>query len=108
MEAILHAYFGQIETKKSEIIHRTTAFSDSDRNKPVRGGGWSAAQVIEHLIIFEEYVMAGRQKALEAGRSPKPGFKGKLFIGLVRFFIRMKVRFGTSKEFEPAAQIDLE
>jgi len=51
--------------------------------------------------------MAGRQKALEAGASLKPGFKGKLFTGVIRLFIRMKARFGTSKEFEPPTQIDL-
>jgi hypothetical protein len=108
MQTALHTYLDQIETKKSEIVHRAMALSDSDRNNPVPGGGWSAAQVIEHLINYEEYVMAGRQKALDAGDSLKPGFKGKLFTGMIRFFMRRKMRFGTSKEFEPPLQIDLE
>jgi hypothetical protein len=108
MQTVLHTYLDQIEIKKSEIVHRAMALSDSDRNKPVPGGGWSAAQVVEHLIIYEDYVMEGRQKALEAGDSLKPGFKGKLFTGLIRFFILMKMRFGTSNEFEPPMQIDLE
>jgi hypothetical protein len=84
------------------------ALSDNARIMPAPAGGWSAAQVIEHLILYEEFVMAGRQKALEAGDVLRPGIKGRVFVGVVRFFILMKVRFGTTKEFEPPAAIDLE
>jgi hypothetical protein len=108
MQATLHNYVGQIETKKSEIVSMAMALFDIDRNKPGPDGGWSAAQVIEHLIIYEEYVMAGRQKALEAGDTLKPALKGKLFTGMIRFFVSRKMRFGTSKEFEPRMEIDIE
>src|SRR5258708_4326821 len=108
MHAILQAYLAQIETKKSEIVRRTMVMSESDRAKSSLGDQWSAAQVVEHLVMFEEFLLAGHKKALEVGNSRNPGVKGRVFVGVIGFLIRAKVRFGTTKEFEPSLHVDLD
>ena len=107
MQKTLESLIEQIDTKKSEIIKRTLAINEADQNTPPVKGGWSPVQVVEHLIIFEEWLFAGRKKAVEAGASLKPGFKGKLFTSVVRLMIGTKARFGTMPEFEPTGEIDL-
>ena len=107
MQTRLKVLMEEIESKKSEIVRRTLAGNEAERNR-LPAKGWSRAQVVEHLIIYEEWLIAGRKKAIEAGASLKPGFKGKLFTGIVRFMIGTKARFGTMPEFEPATEIDTE
>ncbi len=106
MQEILKAALAEIDAKKREIVTRTLALSESERGHS-SGNQWSAAQVVEHLVMFEEYLQTGHNKAIEAGNSLKPGLKGKIFGGIVGSMVRAKIRFGTTKEFEPTLDIDL-
>ena len=39
--------------------------SESDRAKSPSAGQWSAAQVVDHLVLFEESLLARHKKAIE-------------------------------------------
>ncbi len=60
----LKALIEKIESKKSEIIRRTLATNEADKTRPPIRGGWSPAQVVERLIIYEEWLIAGRKKVV--------------------------------------------
>ena len=107
MQAILHTYFGQIEAKKTEFISRVLSYSEEERNRQPKQGEWSPAQMADHLVFYENWLMAGSLKAIEAGESMKHGIPASLFTGLLRFMIGLNRRVGTLKQFEPAVEVNL-
>ncbi len=52
MDQTLNNMLDQVESKKSEIIQRTLATNEAYKIRPPIKGGWSPAQVVEHLIIL--------------------------------------------------------
>ena len=61
MHAILQVSLAHIETKKLEIVRRAMGMSESVRAKPSLSGQWSAPQGVEHLVMFEEFLLAGHK-----------------------------------------------
>ena len=107
MQAILHTYFDQIETKKTELVSRVLSYSEQERNLQPKPGEWSPAQVVDHLVFYENWMLAGSQKAIEAGESLKHGMLATIFTGLLRFMIGRNRRVGTLKQFEPTVVVNL-
>ena len=107
MQAILHTYFDQIEAKKTEFVSRVLSYSEQERNLQPKPGEWSPAQIVDHLIYYENWMLAGSQKAIEAGESLKHGMLATIFTGLLRFLIGRNRRVGTLKQFEPAVEVNL-
>lgn len=108
MIPVLQASLEQIETKKSEIVRMAILRSESASTESSIGNQWSAAQVVEHLVKFEELLLAGHKNVLASEKQLNPGLKGRVFVGLTGFMIRAKSRFGTTPELEPTGKIDLD
>ena len=89
MVAYLHSALAEVEAKKSEIVRLTLLLPEADRAKSPAANQWSAAQVVDHLVMFEEYLLAGRKKAIDAGNSLMPGFKSKIVLGMIGFLVRL-------------------
>ena len=56
MQAILHTYFDQIEAKKTEFVSRVLSYSEKERNLQPKPGEWSPAQVVDHLVYYENWM----------------------------------------------------
>ncbi len=72
------------------------------------GNHWSAAQVIEHLVMLEELLLKGHKKVIASEKTLTPGPKGKIFVSVIGFMNRAKLRFGTTPDLKPQGSIDLD
>ena len=107
MQAILHTLYDQIEMKKTETIRRVLSYSEADREVKPKPGEWSPAQVVDHLIFYENWMLAGSKQAIDAGETMKHGIRASVFTSILRFLIGRNRRVGTLKQFEPPEAIDL-
>ncbi|CAN5624100.1 hypothetical protein BH23GEM11_BH23GEM11_01000 [soil metagenome] len=83
------------------MLDKTRSHPDDVRSQvPAAGGGWSAVQVLQHLLLVEELVLSGLDGTTERGRgTPRKTLRdrvGGLAVSLV-FLLRIRVRMPTRR-----------
>ncbi len=91
---------------KEVILLRLESMPESQRHLAPKPGEWSAAGVVEHLVLVEECIAGPwRQRRLEI--SPvKPGIKSGLVSRSASFVLsKTNIRVPTVSELEPKEQM---
>ncbi len=85
---ILHQ---SIERRKAEILIYVESLPDEEQSKSLAAGGWSPLQVLDHIVIVEEWMAGPDAAALPV--NARVLMKGRLFIafggGLMRSALRV-------------------
>lgn len=87
---------------KEVVLARLDSMPEPQRAMAPAPGEWSAAAVVEHLVLLEENVAGPwRQRLLETP-SPRVGLKSGLLSGIVTFVVsKTNVRVPSLSELEP-------
>ena len=93
-----------LEKQKDELLTYLEALSEEDRNRNATTAEWSPLQVMEHIVVVEEW-MAGPNQALPPANG-KVLFKGHLFIILGGGLMRSGLRMPTIPMAEPGQVLD--
>ncbi len=78
MERHLVGPWQRLVAGKTQVLERVGRHSAEARAERPRGGGWSLAEVVEHLVLVEAGVASGLAKAPSSGR-PRVVAPGRWF-----------------------------
>ena len=85
--------FARLERQRAAVFSRLDGLDDERLNRQPEGGGWSATQVMSHLITAEKTTLDGVRKRMErAGHLRKAGLVSALKSNLLAFVLRLPVR----------------
>ena len=101
----LDTIYRKIEERRTEMINRLEALPDAEQMMPPTTLEWSALQVVEHLIMYEELVCNWRARAV--GATASPSWKGRGFVGLMTWIMRSRLRIPTLPELQPQSESTL-
>ncbi|MEM7415850.1 MAG: DinB family protein [Gemmatimonadota bacterium] len=59
---------GQIAVVRSRILEVFDTVDEPEQLRPTADGGWSIAEIVEHLVLAEDYGIRGLWGALESAR----------------------------------------
>lgn len=91
---------------KGVVLDRLEAMPEGQRNLASGSGDWSAAGVVEHLILVEENLVGLWKQKLMGIASPKAGMKSSLLSGMATFVMgKTQMRVPTVPELEPKGDI---
>lgn len=103
----LPSWFAEAETLKIRILDRLEGMSQEDRRVSLRPGDWSAAQVVEHLVLVEERLVDDWRVAAQKSPAVKPSWKGALIVSMVNFAMASPLRLPTVPTLEPEESREL-
>jgi hypothetical protein len=79
MRSDLKRRLEQLEATRAEVVARIEPFERERLNRPRADGGWSALQVLHHVILVESGTLRYISKKMRAGTSlPRAGFVSRL------------------------------
>ena len=79
MQRKIEKRFDSLQVKTDRLLERLKGYSDEQLNQIPSTGGWSANQIVCHLMKLEEAVLKYMQKKLSFDKPiPKAGLKGVL------------------------------
>ena len=79
MEQRLKRRFDRLEATRAAVLARLEAHDRARLNRPRADGGWSAAQVLHHVIAAEEGTLRYISKKMQGGTSlPRAGLASRL------------------------------
>jgi hypothetical protein len=87
---------------KATALGRLSAMPVATRDFPLPGWGWSASEIIEHLILSEELTAGRWKEGVSKLPSAKTGLKAELLARFVAFGMgRTSIRVPTVPGLEP-------
>lgn len=113
----LEDYARQIDSVNAEAQALVDAHSPAELTRPAPGGGWSAAECLDHVATTVEKYLPAIRKALEEGRSNgvtgegpfRYGFLARTFLWALEPPVRMRVKapatFAPRPQPDPAAAL---
>ena len=94
---------------KEVVITKLAAMPVTERSVTSKPGEWSAANIVEHLILFEEVVPGLWRESLLAASSPSVTTRSALLSRVVSFGVsKTGLRVPTVPELEPKGALDLD
>lgn len=93
----LAARFADLEGQRSRFTARIEELPPEDQAWVPVLGAWSALHVMEHLVIAEEWIVAGFDKAPTAGRRVTLHSVVKLQLIYLIFALRLRVRVPSAR-----------
>ena len=92
MHSSLDAQWQRMRDGKARTIERVARFSDAERGRPPVDGGWSALDVVEHLVLVEEGVTGALAKEPSPERPRILGAGGRVPFWVVRLILLTGIR----------------
>lgn len=84
------------------MLDKLDSMPSALRTAPPAPGEWSAAGVVEHLVLFEENVAGPWRQRLLDLPSPRAGFRSVLLSSIVIFVVsNTRIRVPTIADLEP-------
>jgi hypothetical protein len=94
---------------KRVVIYRLAAMPETERAAVTSPGGWSASEVVEHLILVEETIPSLWRERLLSVSSSKLTFRSVLLSRIISFvFSKTGLRVPTVTELEPTGGLELD
>ena len=94
MKSAFLAHFQRLETSRKDLFQQLIPYSAENLNCKRADGGWSAIQVIHHLIQAETGTLAYLQKKTkDISQVPHAGFLAKIRAFLLRAFLKLPIKF---------------
>lgn len=100
----LNHLYKSMEKRKAEFLTYLERLTDAERRRCPTVADWSPLQVMEHVVVVEEW-MAAPYEALSHANS-KVLIKGRLFITLGGGLMRSGFRMPTVPQAEPQTDLD--
>jgi hypothetical protein len=113
----LEDYARQIDSVNAEAQALVDRHSPAELTRPAPGGGWSAAECLDHVATTVEKYLPAIRKALEEGRTNgvtgegpfRYGFLARTFLWALEPPVRMRVKapatFAPRPQPDPAAAL---
>ncbi len=91
-------HFQRLETSRKALFQKLMQHSDDELNRKRADGGWSAIQVMQHLIQAEMGTLAYLQKKTkDISGVEKSGFMHKVRTLLLKIFLKLPIKFKAPK-----------
>lgn len=88
------AHFQQLEAQRKDLFQQLISYKETDLNRKRSDGGWSAIQVVHHLIQAELGSLAYLQKKTQdISRSKQAGFLNRVRAFVLNFFLKSSIKF---------------
>jgi len=84
----------RLEATRAEILSRLEGHDHARLNRPRADGGWSALQILHHVVAGEEATLGYLKKKMQAGPSlPRAGLRSRLRLLALRIASASPLRF---------------
>lgn len=94
MNAAIRDAFERLETTRFEVLRLLDGRDHSVLNRTRADGGWSALQVLHHVVAAEEATIGYIKKKMQAGASiPRAGVRSRLGLLGLRLAFASPLRF---------------
>jgi hypothetical protein len=94
MQEQLRRRFERLEDTRRDVLVRLEGHDRARLNRPRADGGWSALQVLQHVITAEEGTLRYISKKMLGGRSlPRAGLKSRLRLLALQATLASPLRF---------------
>ena len=94
MKSAFLTHFQRLETSRKDLFQQLIPYSAENLNRKRADGGWSAIQVIHHLIQAETGTLAYLQKKTkDISQVPQAGFLHSVRSFLLTLFLKSPIKF---------------
>ena len=94
MNSTLQKQFDELEKGRDNLFEDLRSYDNEVINKKPKPGAWSIAQVIEHLIMAEEFSLQYLQKkTLDTSKVPVAGLSSSWRFFLTRTVFVMNIKY---------------
>jgi DinB superfamily len=94
MQADIERAFDRLEATRGRVLRRLDGFDRAVLNRPPARGGWSALQVLSHVVIAEGATLDYIGKKMKAGTDlPHAGLVSRLRLLVLRAVLVSPLRF---------------
>jgi len=94
MNAAIRDAFERLETTRAAVLQLLEGRDHAALNRPRADGGWSALQVLHHVVAAEEATLGYIKKKMQAGSAiPRAGLRSRLGLLGLRLAFASPLRF---------------
>lgn len=101
----LFTQLDHIEQYRKELLEEVQLLSEEVIRKSPSEEKWSILEIIEHLVLGEDYVLGGSEKLLPRKRTPLHFFRYLFVMSILRSFVKVSV---PSRKMRPESKSSLD
>jgi hypothetical protein len=102
MTSAIRNQYEALETSRKEIFDELRAYSEAVLNKKPSPEAWSVLQVLDHLLMAEEFSLSYlKKKTQDTSQLPAAGFGSQYRLTLVRIAFVLPRAFAAPKTLDP-------